>query len=176
MTDYFKARERDILFRRIEELTPDMLSKDQRVTGHQLICHLNQSLREYCGIAQPQQRGTMFHRTLFKWLVFHLMPWPERAPRDASAMSRFVGDAPPQTFEQDHAEFVRLLQEFESRAKTDSLAPHPVYGRMSRQEWGEYLFLHIDYHLTAFDIHGDFRGSNKPDPATSAQGPAHASK
>lgn len=163
MTDYFKARERDMLFRRIEELTPDMRSKDQRVTGHQLICHLNQSLREYCGIAPLKSRGTVLHRTLFKWLVFHLIPWPERTPQDAAALDAFVGDVPPTDFASDHAEFVRLLQEFETRWKSDSLAPHPTYGRMSREEWGQYLFLHIDYHLTAFDIHGDFRGSvSKP--------------
>jgi hypothetical protein len=156
MTDYFKARERDMLFRRIEQLTPDMRTRDQRVTAHETICHLIHSLREYCGELAPSRSANIFQRTLGKWLVFHLLPWPERPPKTDAQRAEFLGSAPPRDFASDHAEFVRLLQLFEERCNHQTLAPHPVYGKLNRAEWGQYLFLHLDFHLTAFGIHGQF--------------------
>jgi hypothetical protein len=157
MTDYFKPQERNILFRRIEHLEATMTSLDQRVTGHQLICHLNNNLRELCGLQPSHERSGFLQRTILKWLVLHVFPWPERAPRSPAALQEFIGTKPPSTFEADHAELVELLKTFESQSQEARLAPHPVFGPLSKSEWGEYMFLHLDYHLTAFGIHGDFR-------------------
>jgi hypothetical protein len=157
MTDYFKSQERNILFRRIEHLEATMTSLDRRVTGHQLICHLNNNLREVCGLQASHERSGFLQRTILKWLVFHLFPWPEWAPRSPAALEEFIGAKPPTTFEADHAELVELLKTFEARWQEDTLMPHPVFGHLSKSEWGQYMFLHLDYHLTAFGIHGDFR-------------------
>jgi hypothetical protein len=89
--------------------------------------------------------------------VFHLFPWPERTPRSPAALQEFIGAKPPTTFEADHAELVELLKTFEARWQEGTLMPHPVFGHLSKSEWGQYMFLHLDYHLTAFGIHGDFR-------------------
>jgi hypothetical protein len=161
MTDYFVAKERNVLFRRIEQLAPDLRSDDRHLTGHQLLCHLNDELRSLCGL-QPVEPSTSFfplavRKTVFKWLVFHVTPWTEPAPKTEEAKARFVGRKPAASFEQDHDEFVALLQTFEAHAEAGTLQPHPEYGVLSKQDWGRYLFLHMDYHLNAFNIQGDFR-------------------
>lgn len=155
MTDYFKPIERDNLFRRIEELTPTMVSRDGRVTGHQMICHLGDSLREILGLQTAARHGTIFHRTVLKWLAFHLIPWPETQPRSADAINRFVGRQPPSSYAADHAAFVALLRQFDERWQQGQLPPHPMFGNLSKQEWGAYMFLHIDHHLATFGIHGE---------------------
>lgn len=155
MTDYFKPSERDNLFRRIEELTPTMRSRDGLVTGHQMICHLGDSLREILGQQTAARRGTIVHRTVLKWLAFHLIPWPEWQPRSDAAIKRFVGQQTPSTYAADHAAFVGLLKQFDERWQTGELAPHPVFGSLSKEEWGTYMFLHIDHHLATFGIHGE---------------------
>jgi Protein of unknown function (DUF1569) len=155
MTDYFKPSERHNLFRRIEELTPTMRTRDRRVTGHQVICHLADSLREVLGLQQAARRGSILHRTVVKWLTFHLIPWPEWQPRSDAAIQRFIGQQSPGTFAADHATFVELLKQFETRWEQNTLAPHPVFGALSKQEWGAYMFLHIDHHLATFGIHGE---------------------
>ncbi len=156
MTDYFKPRERDILFRRIEGITPDMRSRDGRVTGHQLLGHLNNSLREICGLQKPKRPSNIFERTIGKWLVFYLIPWPESPPKTASQLSEFVGRVNLASFANDHETFVSLLKTFEYQSGNQSLEPHPIFGRLTKEEWGKVMFLHLDYHLTMFDIHGDF--------------------
>ncbi len=156
MTDYFKPRERDILFRRIEALTPDLRSRDGKITGHQLLGHLNNSLREICGLQKPKRPANIVERTIGKWLVFHLIPWPESPPRNESQLAAFIGPENLSTFVDDHATFVALLQNFESQCGNECLGPHPAFGQLTRGEWGKVMFLHLDYHLTMFDIHGDF--------------------
>jgi hypothetical protein len=159
MTDYFKAKERDILFRRFEELTPTMRSSDGRINGHQLICHLNNSLREICGEQAVVFRSGFFKRTIGKWLVFHLIPWPESNPRSSAALNAFIGSVPPSTFQDDHAAFIALLKKFDAQCRDGSIRAHPEFGRLSLSGWGQYMFLHLDYHLTSFGIHGEYRAS-----------------
>jgi hypothetical protein len=156
MPDYFNARERNILFRRIEELTPDSVASGSRITGHQVIRHLNHSLRELTGEIAAAPRGNVLTRAVVKWLIFSLMPWPEKLPKTEAEIAEFVGPLPAQSFEADHAEFVRLLKAFEAAHATASLRPHPVFGALTGEQWGRYLYLHIDYHLATFGIHGDY--------------------
>lgn len=156
MTDYFNPKERDILFRRIEALAPDVLSRDGKINGHQLLAHFNNSLRDVCGLQETVRSHNLLLHTIGKWLVFHVIPWPEKAPRNPQQIADFVGRTALASFEVDHQTFVSLLQTFESLAQSNSLVPHPAYGKLSKNEWGKYMFLHMDYHLTMFDIHGDF--------------------
>jgi hypothetical protein len=155
MTNYFKPQERESLFRRIECLTPTMASRDRAVTGHQLICHLNDTLRDILGEQRAVRTGNAFHRTVLKWLAFHLIPWPEQQPKNAIALKAFIGQRAPATFEQDHAQFVMLLKAFDERWRASTLPPHPIFGALSKNEWGDYMFLHLDHHLATFGIHGE---------------------
>ncbi len=160
MTDYFKPRERNILFRRIEKLTPEMLSVGKTVNGHQLLGHFNQRLRSLCSNSATTRRGALFYLTigkLGKWLVFYVTPWPGIMPRSAAQIEKFIGSTPLTTFADDLATFISLLQQFELLCGRNAIKPHPVYGELSQAEWGQYLFLFLDFHLTAFGIHGDYR-------------------
>lgn len=96
-------------------------------------------------------------RTIGKWLVFHLLPWREKMPSNSVEMQRFVGETPQRSFAEDHAAFITLLQEFEVRCRAGTMPPHSRFGALTLHEWGQYLFLHIDYHLSVFNIHGDYR-------------------
>lgn len=156
MPDYFNPRERNVLFRRIEALAPDAVAKGSIVTGHQTICHLSHTLREFNGESPATGQASLFTRTLGKWLVFSVLPWPEKLPRAEAELADFLGPVPLRSFEADHAEFIRLLQTFETLHAAGSLKPHPKFGNLSGTEWGRYLFLHMDFHLAAFGIHGDY--------------------
>jgi len=145
MTDYFKPRERNILFRRIEALTPEILSVSKTVNGHQLFGHFNQHLRELCGdvgsAKYAAKRSKLFYLTLgrvSKWLVFYVTPWPAIMPKSTAQIEKFVGPKPLTTYAEDHATFIALLQQFESICAQDALQPHPIYGELSQAEWGQY--------------------------------------
>jgi hypothetical protein len=162
MTDFFIARERDNLFRRIEELTPTMRSRKSLVTGHTLICHFNDELRTILGLQAARGSSILLSRTLWRFLVFNVIPWPEREPRNEAALQRFVGLQTPRDFASDHAEFVALLKQLDARINTVALEPHPTFGALSVKQWGRCLFLHIDFHLTQFGIHGEFAPRDAP--------------
>jgi hypothetical protein len=160
MTDYFKPRERNILFRRIETITPEMLSVGKTVNGHQLLGHFNQHLRDLCRDTVTVKRSALFYLTigkLGKWLVFYVTPWPAMMPKSALQVEKFIGAIPLTSFANDHATFISLLQQFESLCQRNAMQPHPVYGNLLQSEWGQYIFLFLDFYLTAFGIHGDYR-------------------
>ena len=170
MTDFLNARERDNLFRRIEELTPTMRSRKSLVTGHTLVCHFNDELRAALGLQATHSTAHLLGLTLWRWLAFNVIPWPEREPRNEGALKQFIGAQPQRDFATDHAEFVSLLQQLDARIASGApaLAPHPTYGTLSTKQWGRCLFLHMDFHLTQFGIHGEFARRDQPLSGVSA--------
>lgn len=151
MSDYHIARERDQLFRRLELLLPEMKSISGKVTAHQMLLHLSDGLRGFLGDQPAAAEGTVLHRTVLKWLAFHLIPWPEREPEDEAALARYTGPTPPGDFHADFARLVALLQRFDA-APEGGLARHPLFGTLSRGEWGTYMYLHMDWHLSRFGL------------------------
>ncbi len=174
MTDFFNSRERDNLFRRIEELTPTMRSRKSLVTGHALICHFNDELRTMLGLQAARGSAILLSRTVWRWLVFNVIPWPEREPRNEASLQQFVGVQAPRDFASDHAEFVSLLQQLDARMTNEALEPHPTFGALTRKQWGRCIFLHIDFHLTQFGIHGEFARRDAPLSGANANANAKA--
>lgn len=148
MSNYFLPHERDQLFRRLEHLQADDKSIAGCITGHETLLHLNDGLRGFLGDQPMSDESTLFWRTVGRWLVFHFMPWPEKEPKDAAGVAQIIGTAPPGDFDQDFAVFVGLLQRFDQQCRAGTLAPHPRYGKLSKSDWGAYMYLHIDWHLT----------------------------
>jgi hypothetical protein len=55
----------------------------------------------------------------------------------------------PDDFARDVAELGSLLDRF-AAADPAALHPHPVFGRLSRGEWGRWAWRHTDHHLRQF--------------------------
>jgi len=55
----------------------------------------------------------------------------------------------PSDWEQDSSRFVSLLSRL---VAAKNVAPHSVFGRLSRRQWGILAAKHIDHHLRQFGV------------------------
>lgn len=153
MSSFFLAHERDQMFRRLERVQPDLKIANGIADGHDTVLHLSHDLDMILGDAPPNASGNLWQRSAGRWLVLNLTPWPERMPREATHVDAFTGSRPRSAdFNADFADLVEKLRRFDARCRAGSLAPHPVYGTMDKSDWGKYLYLHTDWHLSTLQL------------------------
>ena len=66
------------ILRRIEALTPRSERKWGRMTPHQMVCHLSDACRAALGDRRVSVIGTLWERTMIRWLAIHTnVKWPQ---------------------------------------------------------------------------------------------------
>lgn len=137
----------DALIARVGALRPDSERRWGRMTPHQAVCHLSDSMRATLGewTRPPHRLPPM--RTLIRFVAFNLpFRWPHGV-RTARELDQTKDGTKPVEFERDRTELVTLLRRI---ASSGELPPHPLWGRMSRGMTGRYVWRHTDHHLRQF--------------------------
>ena len=138
----------DIL-RRLRTVRPEAAAKWGRMSAHQMVCHLADSMRVALNQRATSTATGPLQRTLVKWIALYLpVPWPAgiqtRPETDQEA-----GGTRPVNFGSDIENLESLL-----RSMTDEQMPacptHPIFGPMSRPAWLRWAYVHADHHLRQF--------------------------
>jgi hypothetical protein len=152
MSNFYLAHERNQLFRRMERITADVKSDNGVITGHHTVLHLASELDAILAADDDSPRGNLWSRSIGRWWVLNVAPWPEKVPRDAAALAAFASAEDAANFARDFDALTERIRQFDARASAGSLGPHPRFGRLSRDDWGKYLYLHFDWHLSTLRL------------------------
>lgn len=145
----FAESRRGGLLRRIDALAADAPRRWGRMSAHQAVCHLNDSLRAILGERAGVQRAVGLKRKLVRFVAFTLpFPWPHGF-RTAPELDQEQGGTPPGTFERDRAELKALLERV-AATRGRGLPRHFTWGQLTPGEVGRYAYRHVDYHLRQF--------------------------
>jgi hypothetical protein len=119
------------------------------MSAHEMLCHLSDAYQLAIGEKTASAATGFLQRTLMKWVALRTpLPWP-KGLATRPEMEQGVGGTPPGVFEEDRR---RLFVTFE-RFRGDLLdvkIPHPIFGRLTREEWLRWGYLHADHHLRQF--------------------------
>jgi hypothetical protein len=135
---------RQNLLERLRSLQADSPRQWGTMTAHQMVCHFSDAMRVTLGDTPSKKRGTLVHRTLVKWIVLYLpMPVPKGKIKTVPEML----STQPEGWESDLQGVEKLIERF---ATAKELATHPVFGSMSKGQWGILAGKHLDHHLRQF--------------------------
>ena len=144
------ARDRNQLLERLTRLEPDSPPRWGKMSAHQMICHLNDSLRAPLGEKYISPSTSFFKRAVLKhFALWAPIPWPHGF-KTRPEIDQDQGGTRPVEFAADSAEFRTLFERFCTH--NDKFAPHAMWGQMSRAERMRYAYLHIDHHLRQFGV------------------------
>jgi hypothetical protein len=143
--------ERAAIMSRLQRLTPASRGLWGRMTAHQAICHLSDSLRSMMAAEPVSSVSTIFSRTVIKWVALRSsMKWPHGVPTRPE-VDQEIGGTRPGDFSRDRRDLEFLIEQFAERNAT-TLQPHPMFGRLSTEEWQRWGYLHVDHHLRQFGV------------------------
>ena len=150
MKSLARPRDRDELIQRLRRLRADSTRRWGRMSAHQMVCHLNDSLLMATGQRAASPALSLPSRTIVKWIALYLpVHWPvgimTRPEIDQEAAGTRPGD-----FAADVAMQETLLNAVSMRHGSGQWPVHPIFGRMSERAWLRWAYVHTDHHLRQF--------------------------
>ncbi|MEP6676196.1 MAG: DUF1569 domain-containing protein [Ferruginibacter sp.] len=146
--DFFSQKMLEALINRVNNVTPQSVRQWGTMTADQMLHHLNLATGSALGYFDLPDESYLLSRTVSKWILVDLL---SEQPKGLLLPLTFK-IPPTQHFEFEYEK--KLLIEIINKAcnskTTADWGPHPLFGRMSDNEWGRLLMMHIDYHLKQF--------------------------
>lgn len=138
---------------RINKLTVDSKGQWGRLSAPQMIRHLTEACKMAFDEVQIPDQSNFFTRTVGKWLFLSNVKPPGREKGKLKTFPQIdiveIG-FPVLEIEEEKKHYLatieRLIKEKELSRK------HPLFGKMSRDDWGLLAYAHADYHLTQFNL------------------------
>ncbi len=141
--------DRQAIVRRIYALAASDRRLWGKMSAHQMVCHLCDAYRSALGERYVSPAMGFLQRTVIKWIALRVpAKWPKGTPTRPE-VEQGVGGTAPVEFEADRSELLSAVRRFCDESGNKSIS-HPFFGRMTRQEWLRWGYLHADHHLRQF--------------------------
>lgn len=139
------AAPRASLVERLERLSPEATARWGRMTAPKMLAHMTDAFRMALGeLPVRPKKVPLIGSFPFKQLVIYLLPFPRNAPTAPEIIAR-----EPDAFDVERATLKVLLDRLGGNV---SYAAHPLFGTMTRSEWGALGYRHFDHHLRQFGV------------------------
>ncbi|HEX7019389.1 MAG TPA: DUF1569 domain-containing protein [Gemmatimonadaceae bacterium] len=147
-----RPRDRETTLARLHALRPEARPRWGRMSAHQMVCHLADSVRMLRGDTHVTPTLRLRPRILVKWIALYLpVPWPGGLPTSPE-IDQARGGTRPTTFDADLHELETLVSAIGETATQSAKRPHPVFGALSDADWLRWAYRHMDHHLRQFGL------------------------
>jgi hypothetical protein len=111
-----------------------------------MLKHLHLSSRMALGeLEVPSVNKRAFQMFPLKHLVLYVFPFPKGAPT-APKLKPNVAES----LEKERAALLELLERIGTGPRDGNGPAHPLFGPLTRREWGVVTYKHSDHHLRQF--------------------------
>lgn len=149
MSTLAKPEVREECCARLERLVPGANPRWGRMTAHQMICHLCDSFKAASGEKRVSPVPGLLPRKLIKWIALRTaLRWAHNVPTRPE-MEQGRGGTPPVDWQEDCRGLRELVLSFH---KCREFGDHPMFGRMSWDDWQIWGYRHVDHHFRQFGV------------------------
>lgn len=136
------------LLARLDTLAHDAPGRWGRMSAHQMLCHLSDLFDFALGERPGRVHGGRFSHSVARWYALNVpLRWPHGFPT-AREFDQERDGTPPDVFDADRDRVLERIHRFTDPGA--ELGAHPLFGPLSRAEWGRWGFRHTDHHLRQF--------------------------
>ena len=132
---------------RINKLTPQSERQWGKMNVSQMLAHLQPAIKIAYGTHKP--KGHFFFKLIlpfFKSKLWDDKPYKKGLPTDQT----FIMTGSEKDFEKEKAATIELINQFSEPNLNGER--HPVFGKMSKENWSKAIWKHIDHHLQQFGV------------------------
>lgn len=102
----------------------------------------------------PSANKRAFQMFPLKHLIIYVLPFPKGAPT-APELKPTAAESKAQiaaSFEAERTALLELLERIGTGVRDGAGPDHPLFGPLSRREWGVATYKHTDHHLKQFGV------------------------
>ena len=139
---------------RVDALTPEHPAQWGKGTVSAIVAHMARGMQAtFDPPANIPEQSTFVSRTLMKYVVVPLMPWPKgKIPAPKGLEPPSADEAP--ALDAAKVEFHECLAAFLKFSADDpnQVASHPVFGTLNVKQAARLNWKHCDHHLRQFGV------------------------
>lgn len=144
--DLFDPAIKQEIIDRINQLSAESKQQWGKMNVSQMLHHCQLPVCAAFGTIKP--KGNFMLRLigpLFKSVLYNDKPYKQGLPTDKTYIITDKKD-----FEKEKNELLNLLEKFNKAALTNQ--PHPVFGKLTKEQWSKATWKHLDHHLRQFGV------------------------
>ena len=143
----FDASVKHEMIERINKLTQDSKAVWGKMNVAQMLAHVQKPIEIALGTHQP--KGSFLLRLigpLFKSKLWDEKPYKKSLPTDPT----FVMTGVDKGFEKEKKQLLEMVNRFtETSIESDQ---HPIFGKLTKENWSKATWKHLDHHLKQFGV------------------------
>ena len=149
MKTFFDASIQQELLERLEKLTPGAQPEWGKMNAAQMLAHCAAALKTSTGelTLSPLALPLRMIGPLLKKSVLSEKPYRKNSPTAKEFL--MTGK---KNFEVEKKNFIKAFQKLAEGPQVVKVLKHPLFGKMSAEEWGRHMYKHTDYHFNQFGI------------------------
>ena len=132
---------------RLDNLSEDSQRQWGKMTPGQMLHHCQGPFNIMLGKNDYGMKPNWLAQLLFKKSLYNDKPWRKNLPT-----AKFLRETEPRDFNDSKEGLLSLLTAFEGERDRSDWAPHPAFGKFTKQQWGQMQYKHLDHHLRQFGI------------------------
>jgi len=134
------------IIERINRLTPQSQRQWGKMDVGQMLAHCQMPLGVAVGKHQLKRNFFLsLIGPLFKKQLYNNKPFKRNLPTDKSFIM-----TDPKDFEKEKEGLIQMINSFSESTMSD--APHPFFGKLTKEEWSKGTWKHLDHHLEQFGV------------------------
>jgi len=149
MGNILKKKVLEEIKERIADLKRDDLPLWGKMNIGEMLCHTADQIKISTGEIKTEDKSTFKLRVFVKNFVLWGMPIPKEKIKTMPEINPHLLGSKPVSFEPDRDYLVRKIVEFINFDES-KLCPHPMFGKMTKKQWGRLIYTHLDHHLSQF--------------------------
>jgi len=134
---------------RVADLKRDDLPLWGKMNVGEMLCHTADQVKMATGEIITKDKSTFNSRFFLKKLILLGVPAPKGKIETLPEINPQMLGSKPVNFESDRDYLLRKITEFISFEES-KLCPHPTFGKLTKKQWGRFIYLHVDHHLSQF--------------------------
>ncbi len=132
---------------RIEKLSPESQRLWGKMSVGQMLGHIASQLKFALGDIEAKPMIPRFLMVPAKYVGGFWFNWPKNSP---TAPQMVISN--PKGFEEERKGFLETFERFTSKDIHSEWPIHPIFGKMTKEEWGMMAYKHINHHLKQFGV------------------------
>jgi len=146
MGSILNESDRAAIISRMRSLSGSSTGRWGRMDVAGMLQHLRLSTSMALGeLSVPSSNKRPFQVFPLKHLILYVLPFPKGAPTAPTLIPD--GGA---SFEEERSAVLDLLERIGTGPQDGNGPAHPLFGPLSRREWGVVTYKHADHHLRQF--------------------------
>ena len=132
---------------RFARLEPGTDRQWGKMTPAQMLHHCQAPLNIVLQKNDYNLKPNWFARTFFKKSMYSDNLWKKNMPTLKS-----FRETQDRDFDNEYKTLAALIDEIDERKDNDQWPVHPVFGVLTKEQWGKMQYKHLDHHLRQFGL------------------------